>query len=64
MAAFTVFWLTGHKEVIHGRDIADAFNKQYSPGALQAIDFYAPSSEADDLWEWDKKKHTWVKTGD
>lgn len=62
MASFTVFWLTGRKEIIHGRDMADAFNKNYSAGALQAIDFYTPTSEDDNSWEWDKKNHTWIKT--
>ena len=40
MAKFTAYWLTGKAEVLEGRDFTEAFNKNYSAGALRALDFY------------------------
>lgn len=38
---FKLFWLDGKTEIVHGKDIADAFAKAgYSRGALRALDHF------------------------
>ena len=60
--AFTLYWLTGDKEIVYGRDIAEAFTKAgYSSGALRALDFYS-SGDTTDQYTWDKDARKWVKS--
>ena len=40
MKKFRIHWLDGTTSVIEGDDIASAFNKHYSAGALRAVDWY------------------------
>lgn len=37
---FILHWIDGRTEEIAGYDIAHAFNKYYSAGALRALDYY------------------------
>lgn len=61
MKKFTLFWLTGEKNVVEGTDVADAMNKAgYSNGALRALDFYANGDNND--YVWNDEKHSWDLT--
>lgn len=58
---FTLYWLTGDKEVVSGRDIVEAMNKNYSAGALRVLDFYAEGKNedyefVDGRWTWTEKR--------
>lgn len=56
---FTLYWKDGHKEVVRGDSISDAFQKAgYSVGALQALDFF--SSGACQDYEFNKGTRSWV----
>ena len=63
MKQYTLFWLTGEREIIEGETISDAFMKAgYSAGALGALDFYALGDNKDYVWNpsrkvWDKKEN-------
>lgn len=62
MSKFILFWLDGKKEVIKGKDIADAFSRAgYGGGALRALDFY-DSAENEGLWKWDANRRSWERT--
>lgn len=58
---FTLFWLDGKREVLKGKDPADAFSKRgYGNGALKALDFYRDGDNNGYVWNpnahgWDKK---------
>lgn len=55
---FTLYWLTGDRELVRGRDIAEAMTLAgYSGGALRALDFYANGD--DDKYIWDARARTW-----
>ena len=62
MKEFTLFWLTGHAEVITGKDITEAVNKHYGGGAMRALDFWSHGDERDKyIWnriagEWQRKQ--------
>lgn len=57
---FTYYWLTGKREVLEGKDTADALNKAgYGGGALRALDFYQ-EGDVDD-YAWNEEKHAWEK---
>lgn len=58
MKSFTIFWLTGEREVINGFDIADAMNNAgYSSGVLGAFDFYVSGDNRNYIWNG----KTWIK---
>jgi hypothetical protein len=57
---FTLYWLTGDREVIQGSTIESAFTSAgYSAGASRALDFYAHGDNHE--YTWDKDKVTWVE---
>jgi len=59
MEKYTIYWLGGSKEILSGRNIADAFNRNgYGAGVLKALDFY---EKGDSTYEWDKAKREWIK---
>jgi hypothetical protein len=61
MKKFTLYWLTGKREVISGDSIADAFTRAgYSAGAIGALDFYYNGDNQD--YVWDKDKRNWFLT--
>lgn len=54
---FTLFWLTGQREVVQGRDIAEAVSRAgYGGGALRALDFYANGINDDYRWVAGERK--------
>ena len=64
MKNFTLFWLTGKREVINADvddGIADAFTKAgYSAGAIKALDFYFDGDNQD--YYWDEDLRSWFLT--
>lgn len=55
---FTLYWLDGKREVIEGRDAADAVSQTgYGAGALRALDFWASGDNGD--YEWDATTRRW-----
>jgi hypothetical protein len=60
MKKFTLWWLTGDREVIEGETIANAFSRAgYGGGAMSALDFY--SEGEDDSYEYNKENKRWEK---
>ena len=56
---FTLFWLTGLRQLVRGPDIARAMTSAgYGAGALRALDFYAPGDC--DEYLWDRSAKRWV----
>ena len=56
--AFTLYWRTGRREVVRGRNGAEAMTLAgYSSGALRALDFWADGD--DDKYWWDEKNREW-----
>lgn len=61
-AAFTLYWLDGQREVVHGATVAEAMNAQgYGAGVLKALDFYALGEDA--KYEWNERRHKWEIPG-
>lgn len=61
MKKFTIYWLDGKKQILEGKNIADAFNQAgYGNGALRAVDFYY-EGECND-YAWNKESHKWEWT--
>lgn len=57
---YTLYWYDGKREVVHGKDIADAVRRNgYGGGAIAALSHY--SSGDCHNWKWDKEKKDWVK---
>ena len=57
---FTIYWLSGDREVMKGLSIEDAFRKAgYGGGAVNAIDCYKEG--VDDGYRWDIDAKTWVE---
>lgn len=43
---FTIFWLSGNKEVVTGPTIEEAFSRAgYGGGAIRAIDFFSEGED-------------------
>lgn len=62
MPKFTLFWLSGKREVIEGDGIASAMTKAgYGMGALRALDFFAEGDNKE--YRYDKKTSNWTKAG-
>jgi hypothetical protein len=58
---FTLFWLDGKRELVRGRDAADAMTKAgYGAGAVRALDFHAPGDSYD--YKWNEKDRKWDLT--
>jgi hypothetical protein len=58
MKTFTLYWLTGDKEIVQGVDVADAVRRSgYSGGALRALDFWTEGTNEN--WNWNSKDHKW-----
>lgn len=60
MKEFTLFWLNGESEVIKGNSISDAVNKQYSAGAMRALDFYSDGDVRNE-YVWNNSEKSWNK---
>jgi len=61
MKTFTLYWLTGDKEIVQGYDVADAVRRSgYGGGALAALDFWEEGTS--DNWEWNSETHKWQWT--
>lgn len=56
--SFIFYFLDGKHSVLQGRTVEEAFGKQYSRGALAAVDFYEQEDEPSYKWVVDKRK--WV----
>lgn len=57
---FTLYWLGGSRNVIKGKDIADAFTKAgYGGGAVNALDWY-DNGISETHW-YDKEAKEWKK---
>ena len=58
MKTFTLYWLTGKREIVQGNDIANAMTcAGYSNGAVRALDFYAEGE--DNGYEWKQATREW-----
>jgi len=56
---FTLYWLNGQREVVHGSGAANAMtNAGYSSGALRALDFYKDGDS--DAYVWNEVTRKWV----
>lgn len=56
---FTFYWRTGKRDVLEGRDPAEALTKGgYGGGAIRALDFYASGDDAN--WTWSKETREWI----
>lgn len=61
MRPFTLYWLDGKREVVYGRDCADAMNRAgYGYGALRALDVWVDGNDKD--FSWDAESRKWVNT--
>lgn len=57
---FTLFWLDGKREVIEGRDVADAMNSAgYGQGSIRALDFHANGDNKE--YAWDAGAKSWER---
>jgi hypothetical protein len=60
-AIYTLFWRTGQREIVKGRNPAEAMTLAgYGGGAVRALDFYARGNNDEYAWnkitrEWDAK---------
>mgnify|MGYP001601051806 CR=1 FL=1 len=55
---FTLYWLTGDREIVEGRSIDEAMTLAgYSQGALGALDFWAHGD--DHGYEWNGTDQRW-----
>lgn len=49
---FTLYWMTGKREVVHGPSIAEACTLAgYGGGAIRALDFYACGDVDKHMWD-------------
>ncbi len=56
---FTAFWLDGKAEIIHGKDVTEAFNNAgYGMGALAALDFHAAGNVSSE-YVWNSVSRSW-----
>lgn len=57
---FTLYWLTGDKDIVEGEDIAQAITLAgFSQGAVPALDFHAKGENSEYEFvngRWEKKK--------
>lgn len=58
MNKFTFFWKTGHREVLEGNNVRDAFlGAGYGGGALGAVDFWDHGDSQ--AYLWNKATRSW-----
>lgn len=51
MPKFTLYWRTGDREVVEGRNPAEAMTRAgYSGGAVAALDFWARGDDSKYSW--------------
>jgi hypothetical protein len=61
---FTLYWLTGDREVVSGQNAADAMTKAgYSHGSLPALDFWE-HGDNNNNYEWSQSDRRWVITAE
>jgi hypothetical protein len=61
MNTYTLFWLTGEKEIVKGKTPAEAITLAgYSQGAIRALDFYG-NGDIRDEYDWDTEARSWIK---
>jgi hypothetical protein len=61
MKKFTLYWLTGKREVITGNNLLDACMKEgYGNGAMRALDFHSEGENND--YSWNKTTRNWDMT--
>jgi hypothetical protein len=59
---FTLFWRTGDRDLVSGRNIAEAMTLAgYGGGSIPALDFHA-ERDCRDHYEWDAAKRSWEMT--
>lgn len=57
---FTLYWLDGKREFVHGETIADAFTAAgYGAGARHALDWYDQGASETDVYSKDEKR--WIR---
>ena len=57
---FTLYWLSGKREVIEGSTISDAFSSAgLGAEAVKALDFYTKGDNQE--YTYDLGKHRWIK---
>ena len=55
---FTLYWCTGHRDVVQGRTIAEAMTLAgYGGGSVAALDFYSEGDNHD--YAWDARTREW-----
>lgn len=58
--SFTLFWLDGKSEIVHGKDIADAMTQAgYGQGAVPALDFHG-KGDLRKNYVWVPDQHRWI----
>lgn len=58
---FTLYWRTGDRNVVHGRDVAEAMTLAgYGGGTVRALDFWAHGDNSEYVWVPDERD--WKKT--
>ena len=61
---WTLYWMTGDRQVVEGPDIATAMNcAGYGAGALAALDFYE-RGDGDHGYRWSDADRDWVRKDD
>ncbi len=66
MQKYTLYWLSGRKEVVKGDNIKSAVaNAGYGGGAMGALDFYDDGDTRGKwIWhKWSSGHSTWVREG-
>lgn len=57
---FTLYWRTGKREIVRGRDCAEAMTLAgYGGGAIRALDFYAEGDNTE--YQWNPTTSEWRK---
>lgn len=56
--SFIFYFLDGKASQLYGRSVEEAIGKQYSRGALAAVDFYEQEKEPTYVWVAEKRK--WI----
>lgn len=56
---FTLYWRTGTRELIKGRNVAEAMTLAgYGGGATRALDFWAEGDDRE--WTWIPATREWI----
>lgn len=57
---YTFYWKTGEREVLEGRNPADALTQAgYGGGAVRALDFHAKGCDTN--YEWNAERQKWER---